>query len=135
MPIMHQILDTTERDIETLLTNAACGTCLEEVYNDWLICIRKSAQLNLHPELIARERQAWLISVFPVKYLILPAEYSGPVFNFNGLLTPRYQTLILKDATLPIKSRKTNVLTYGKFLFIQRIDYEQKILSSKGSDL
>ena len=120
MPVMNQVLDSVDRDIETLLANVACGTCLEEVYNQWMICLRKSAQINLHPEFIARGRQAWLISVFPIKFLILPPGYTGPIFNFNGLMTPRYQTLISKDNTLPIKARKTNVLTYGELFLFQQ---------------
>ena len=120
MGIMHQVIDQNEWTPETIIKSLQCGTCLNEVYNCWLVCIRKSASLNLHPEYLCRTRQTWYLAMQPLKFLILPDSYSGFVFPFNGLLQPKSHQITLPDSTLPSSMRKTTILSYGKsFLFVE----------------
>ena len=116
--MMNQLLDSSEWTVDTLLKNMECGTCLDEIYNDWMICHRKNSELNLHPEYLSRPRQSWYLSIFPLKWLEIPSNYNGPIVDFAGLLKPKVRTLFLKNPALPTKSRKTAMITYGECILI-----------------
>ena len=114
MTMMHQQLDSTEWDAETIVRNMDCDTCTAEVINTWHVCKRLYAMVNLHPDYCCRDRQYWFVAMLPLKFLILPENYSGPVFAFNGLHQPQIRPFTLKDPALPLKSRKAYLLSYGK---------------------
>ena len=116
MGIMHQILDPTEWSVDALLKSLECHTCLDEVYNPWMVCTRKGSSVNLHPEYIGRKRQNWLVAIFPLKFLIIPESYKGFIVHFNGLLQPKIRPMTLPNSSLPYKHRQTSILSYGKYL-------------------
>ena len=116
MDIMPQVSDPSEWDIEDLLKSLRCDTCLDEIFNNWLVCLRRFSMLNLHPEYVSRSRQYWFVAMLPLKFLILPQEYANFLFSFNGLLLPKMRTRTLSDPQLPKKKRTANFITYGKHL-------------------
>ena len=113
----HQHLDSTDWTTDMIVNNMACGTCLDHVFNHWMVCFRKSAMINLHPDYCDRSRQCWFIAMQPIKYLIIPPTYRGPIFEFNGLCKPQMRPFILKDPALPTKNRNVSMITYGKTYF------------------
>ena len=118
---MPQVSDPAEWDIEELLQSLRCDTCLDEVFNTWLVCLRRFSMLNLHPEYISRTRQYWFVAMLPLKYLILPQDYTDFLFSFNGLLLPKLRTRTLSDPLLPKFKRKADFITYGKHLLCNRL--------------
>ena len=123
MNLMHQTLDTTVWDADTIARSMACPTCNQETFNHWQVCIRMNAMLNLHPNYTSRERQCWFVAMLPLKFLVLPENYDGPFFDFHGLHTPQYRSFKLNNPTLPIKAKTLTLLSYGMthFLWILRI--------------
>ena len=117
---MPHLIESEEWTIETILKSLECNTCMDEVYNHWYVCFRRSASLNLHPEYLSRTRQYWFVAVLPLKYLIIPDNYIGFIFNFNGHLTPKLRSLILSNQPKPL--RKTDYISYGE-LFIFDISF------------
>ena len=105
--------DATLWDADTLVRNRACETCNQESFNHWQVCVRKSAAVNLHVEYVARSRQCWFVAMLPMKYLIVPAGYTGPVFDFKGLEKPLLRTFTLPDTSLPKNARQAWLLSLG----------------------
>ena len=95
MTVMHQYLEPTIWDADMIVKNMACETCNREVFNYWHVCERKAATINLHPEYCSRSRQCWFVAMLPMKYLVVPDNYTGPIFDFNGLHTPLLQRFYL----------------------------------------
>ena len=114
MDLVQPLLDDAEWDVETLQRALECFTCSTHAYNAWLICTRKYAEVNLHPEYTSRMRQFWFIAMLPLKYLILPPEYVGLVVKFLGVFSPRILEMTSKDPAVPIKLRKSKVIAYGE---------------------
>ena len=114
MSLMPNVMDSEEWSIETLLKSLECGTCMDQVYNHWYVCFRRSASLNLHPEYIARTRQYWFVAMLPQKYVILPLNYTGFIFKFNGHLVPKLHSLMKTHGPKPL--RKIDYISYGEFL-------------------
>ena len=121
MSLMPNLLDSEEWSLETILKSLECGTCMDEVFNHWYVCFRKSASLNLHPEYLSRTRQYWFVAVLPLKFLILPLDYAGFIFNFNGLLMPKLRSLL--KSTGPKHQRKIDCISYGEFIIFIREAY------------
>ena len=124
MAIMPHLVDSDEWTIETILKSLECGTCMDEVYNHWYVCFRRSSSLNLHPEYVARSRQYWFVAIVPLKYLVLPENYTGFIFKFNGHLTPKIRSFITPNR--PKHLRETKFISYGEFYYqfhLLRKDY------------
>ena len=121
MSLMPNLLDSEEWSLETIWKSLECGTCMDEVFNHWYVCFRKSASLNLHPEYLSRTRQYWFVAVLPLKFLILPLDYAGFIFNFNGLLMPKLRSLL--KSTGPKHQRKIDCISYGEFIIFIREAY------------
>ena len=117
MSVIGPLMDDEIWDVEALMKHLACFTCNVEDFNDWQVCLRKSCMTNLHPEFTSRERQCWYIAVNTAKYYVLPSNYDGPVFNFNGLSFAQERPMVLANSTLPKKQRNSTLVTYGMFLF------------------
>ena len=124
MNVVQPLLDENEWDVDSILKAFECSTCLDQAFNHWLICPRKTSEINLHPEYLSRWRQTWYVAMLPVKYLVLPETYIGPVFEFGGMFTPRQRSYISKDSTLPRDAKTINFISYGKFILFlsQKID-------------
>ena len=118
MSLMPHVLDAEEWTLETILKSLECDTCMDEVYNHWYVCLRRNASLNLHPEYIARTRQYWFVAMLPRKYLILPSDYTGFVFHFNGHLIPKMRSLLKTKGPKPL--RKIDCISYGEFIAFRR---------------
>ena len=118
MAVIAGLMDDEIWDVETLLKQLDCYTCNTEMYNTWQVCLRRSSSTNLHPEFTSRERQCWFISINTAKYFVVPAEYDGPIFDFNGLFFPQQRPMILSNSTLPAKQRQSVLYSYGKFLLM-----------------
>ena len=118
MDLVQPLLDDDEWSVETIQNALECFTCRDQAYNHWLVCVRKFASINLHPEYTSRLRQVWFIAMQPIKYLIIPDRYSGPIFEFGGTFAPISRNITSRDPTLPRHSRTSNVITYGEHFFI-----------------
>ena len=114
MDLVQPLLDDSEWDIKTIQKTLECFTCHTQAYNHWQVCVRKFAMVNLHPEYVSRVRQVWYVAMLPVKFMILPDGYSGPVFDFGGLFTPKVREMETADPTVPRQERISKVITYGK---------------------
>ena len=112
MSITHQYLVPEVWDADTIVRNLACDTCHSETYNHWHVCVRKGAAINLHPEYLSRSRQCWFVAMLPIKYLIVPTDYTGPVFEFNGLHTPLLQQYTSLNTAVP-RTKQPLLLSYG----------------------
>ena len=118
MDLVQPVMDDELWDVETLQRLLECYTCSAQVYNPWLICTRKFAEINLHPEYLSRMRQWWYVAMLPIKFLVIPDEYSGFIVKFNGVFAPRVLEMSSKDPAVPIKMRKSKVVAFGElFLF------------------
>lgn len=119
MDLVQPLLDDSTWDATTLQRSLECYTCSIQVYNHWLVCVRKNSAVNLHPNYTSRNRQPWFVALLPVKYLIIPPEYVGFIFKFNGVFTPRILNVISQDPAVPIKLRESKAVLYGEsFLFV-----------------
>jgi len=118
MDLVQPVMDDELWDVETLQRLLECYTCSVQVYNPWLICTRKFAEINLHPEYLSRMRQWWYVAMLPLKFLILPDEYTGLIVKFKGMFTPRVLEMTSKDPAVPIKLRKSKVVAFGELFFI-----------------
>ena len=115
MSVIGPLMDDDIWDVEAILKHMACYTCNSEEYNDWQVCLRKSSMTNLHPEYTSRARQFWYIAVNTAKYFVLPFNYEGPVFNFNGLSFAQQRPMKLSNSTLPARQRQSTLITYGMY--------------------
>lgn len=120
MDLVQPVMDDELWDVETLQRLLECYTCSAQVYNPWLICTRKFAEVNLHPEYLSRMRQWWYIAMLPLKFLVIPPEYAGFLVKFNGVSTLRVLEMTSKDPAVPIALRKSKVVAFGeqKFIYI-----------------
>ena len=114
MDLVQPLLTDDEWNIETIQRALECFTCHTQAYNHWQVCVRKFAMVNLHPEYTSRDRQVWYVAMLPVKFLILPSGYSGPIFEFGGNFTPQEREMESADPAVPRLSRTSKVITYGK---------------------
>ena len=118
MDLVQPLLDDSTWDSTTLRRALECYTCSIQVYNHWLVCIRKCSAVNLHPSYTSRRRQWWFVAMLPVKYLIIPPDYLGSVFKFEGVFSPRILNMTSNDPAVPIKLRDTKAILYGESVFI-----------------
>ncbi len=117
MALMAGLMDDNLWDVETLMNQLACYTCHNELYNTWQVCLRRSAAINLHPEYTSRARQCWFISMNTVKFFVVPEDYDGPIFDFNGFFCPQQRPMTLANPKLPAKKRKSTLISYGIFFY------------------
>ena len=120
MNVVQPLLDDAEWNVDAILNSLSCATCLDQAYNHWLICPRKTSEINLHPEYCSRMRQTWFVAMLPIKYLILPETYIGPTFDFGGMFQPRLRDYISSDPTLPRDAKKIEFISYGKYFIISK---------------
>ena len=118
MGLMAPLMDDNLWDVDTILKNLSCYTCNQECYNDWHVCLRRSASVNLHPNYCSRERQFWFVGMVAAKYFGIPENYDGPIYKFNGLLSPVIRPMMLSNPVLPRTQKKSKLISYGKKNYI-----------------
>ena len=123
--------------LTSLKRDLKCSICNSEDQNHWYVCVRKHALVNLHHGFVSRPRQLWLMAIAISKFLVVPHNYEGEFFHFQGPITcpvpavplnnwhvPRTPknngVRILQDAPSerihPRMLNKSKVVAYGKFL-------------------
>ena len=122
-----------------------CTICNSENFNNWYVCVRKHSLVNLHIGYVSRPRQSWLLAMAIAKFLVIPEDYDGPFFQFQGPIqqiipgqsfhewqiprTPKNPGVrIVRDTTenrlLPRFQQAAFAIAYGKctrFIFIKFI--------------
>ena len=61
-----------------------CTVCNSQDFNNWYVCTRRSSLVNLHIGYVSRPRQSWLMAMSIAKFLVIPYNYDGPYFPFQG---------------------------------------------------
>ena len=106
--------------IGELKRNGLCGLCYVHELNDWNSCIRRSSLINLHPGMCSRPRQMLYLILQVLKYLPIPPDYNGPIFQFNGNVP--YGAISVRDLTrnpsIPTEIHNAEIICYGEFIFI-----------------
>ena len=108
--------------LEELKRNSLCGICYIHELNDWNSCIRRSGLINLHPGHVSRPRQMFFLIIQILKFLPIPTDYTGPIFQFAGNVP--YGAVQIQDETLnpavPTEIHNAQLICYGK----KRQDYQ-----------
>ena len=97
--------------------NSLCGLCYVHELNDWNSCIRRSGLVNLHPGNVSRPRQMFYLIIQILKYLRIPADYTGPVFRFIGNVPFGPQSLQDPEINpaVPKEIQNAELICYGMY--------------------
>ena len=70
--------------VPELISNFQCISCYQDSLNHWAPCVRISAMINTHPNLVSRNRQAFFIIFNFLKFLDCEPQFNDEDFKFNG---------------------------------------------------
>ena len=91
--IMAGTLDSRQWTVNELISSVKCYSCFHNVVNTWAPCIRRSAQVNLHPNLTSRCRQMWFLIMQLLKFCNSEAQFdTDEEFKFLGENSLQYHT-------------------------------------------
>ena len=117
---MANTLSSIPWTIDEIISSLRYNSCYEQFINHWSPCIRRSAQVNLHPGLTSRKRQLWYLIMQFKKFLRSGQIYKGDEkYEFKGENTVNYHFYIPNTRkilpNIPIQFQKTTIITRGKF--------------------
>ena len=100
-------------------------SCYHNVVNTWAPCIRRSAQINLHPNLTSRCRQMWYLVIQLLKYCNMTPQFAtDETFTFKGETELHYHTYSPTSAdrrdllsNVPRRLQTANIVTRGMLYF------------------
>ena len=89
--LMAGTLDSRLWTVNELIQSIRCYGCYHNIVNTWAPCIRRSSQINLHPNLTSRCRQMWYLTTQLLKYCNMETQFKcDETFTFKGETALRY---------------------------------------------
>ena len=82
--LMPGTMDSRKWTIDELISNFRCYSCYGDILNSWAPCIRQSAQINTHPNLVSRPRQIWFLIFNFLKYIKGESQFGDEDIAFQG---------------------------------------------------
>ena len=120
--LMAGTLDSRQWTVNELISSLRCYSCYHNVVNTWAPCVRRSAQINLHPNLTSRCRQMWFLVMQLLKYCNIEAKFdSDENYAFTSETTLQYNTYRPSEAerrdllsNVPKRLQTSKIVSRGK---------------------
>ena len=124
--LMANTMDSRLWTVNELTSSLRCYSCYHNMVNTWAPCIRRSAQINLHPSLTSRCRQMWFLIMQLLKYCDTSPHFeSDETFEFLGENSVRYHTYRSTDAdrrdllsVVPKRFQTSKIVARGILFFV-----------------
>ena len=122
--LMANTMDSRQWTVNEMISSLKCYSCFHNVVNTWAPCVRRSAQVNLHPSLTSRCRQIWFLVMQLLKYCNPIAQFdSDENFEFLGENTIQYHMYSPTDPDrrklnpeIPKIYQTAKIVSRGKFI-------------------